>query len=109
MSDNIVRLMVRGFLKNVLVFAERVDATPGDMEKLAVSHMAKLYGPDEAKWGEAEETLGPHMIEIEFLDEPDREQRFIRLGTDTRRMVNPWHVDPRNPEAALKKLLENLQ
>ena len=31
----------------------------------------------------------PCMLEIEFLDEPDINQRFFRIGTDPRAMVVP--------------------
>ena len=36
----------------------------------------------------------PIMIEIEFLDEPDENQRFFRIGTDPRGMRDPLQIHP---------------
>ncbi len=87
------RLMIRGFVNNStilqdgglanqrLVFKERVTIAESDMEKLlpdlAAKHAAAMVA------GEL------HMIEIEFLDEPDPLARFFRMGTDARGMVKP--------------------
>ncbi len=84
MNDDKVRLAIRGFANGVLAFAEYVDCSEDDLQALGETHAKRLVGQ-------------PHMIEIEFLDEPDLTQRFFRFGTDPRGMVRPLKVDLSNP------------
>jgi hypothetical protein len=74
-----MRLAIRGYKKREKVFEEFVDAGQVDLERLALEHALRLVG--EA-----------HMIEIEFLDEPDESQRYFRFGTDPEGMVMPIGV-----------------
>ncbi len=80
------RLTIRGFVGRVLQFEERVDVPDekiDDLESLAEKHaLALLAVPGGHK----------HMIEIEFLDEPDVLQRFFRFGTDPSGMVWPIEI-----------------
>ena len=55
--------------------------------------MDKLLPDLAVKQGKALAQHDLHMIEIEFLDEPNREQAFFRIGTDPRGMVRPVGVD----------------
>jgi hypothetical protein len=59
-------------------FEELIDFVP----QLAARHAATLMVGNK-----------PHTIEFEFLDEPDVTKRFVRFGTDPRRMVAPVAVD----------------
>ena len=45
-----------------------------------------------------------HMVEIEFLDEPDQNERYFRCGTDTARMGLPIGVDAGEIDAAFFEL-----
>ncbi len=94
-----IRLAIRGYqyvddptgmpidtlVKAVLRFEERTEVDPEQiddvMPALAEKH-ARLLASG-----------GLHMIEIEFLDEPDPLQRFFRIGTDPRGMVMPIKVE----------------
>ncbi len=79
-----IRLAIRGFLGRNLVFEERLAVSDEEMETilpaLAEKH-AEAIMRDEV-----------HMIEIEFLDEPDHLRRFFRFGTDPTGMRMPVKV-----------------
>lgn len=77
-----MRIAFRGYVDGALRFEETVAVDDGgfDVEALALKHAADL-GDD-----------GLFMIEIEFLDEPDPLQRFMRFGTDPRGMRVPVAV-----------------
>jgi hypothetical protein len=81
----IIRLAIRGYAADKIQFEDRVVIESDDLDKLlpdlAAKHAAAL----------AEHAL--HMIEIEFLDEPDPLQRFFRIGTDPSGMVMPIGFD----------------
>jgi hypothetical protein len=80
---------IRGFKNRERVFEDtiEVDSEHGlfDLVRtLAISHAQQLAD-------------GPHMIEMEFLDETDPNQRFFRFGTDPTGMVMPIEI-PLPPE-----------
>lgn len=75
---DVIHLAVRAWSDGTLLFDEKVDVTDDqNLELLVERHMKQLV--DHPK----------HMLEIEFLDEPDVNQRFFRFGTDPRGMVIP--------------------
>lgn len=76
-----MRIAIRGFAGDVMKFEDRIDRPIDELEAL-LPELAEKHGK-----ALAESEL--HMIEIEFLDEPDRDQAFFRFGTDPRGMVQP--------------------
>lgn len=80
-----VRLAVRGFIAGAKVLEEfpTFDDDGARIEKLAESNATYLMG---LPGGDR------HMIEIEFLDEPNPLQRFFRIGTDPAGMTAPVAV-----------------
>lgn len=76
-----IRLAIRGFVGDALLFADRVVVDSDKLDEilpaLALKHARAM----------ADHRL--HMIEIEFLDEPDPNQRFFRISSDSSGMVFP--------------------
>jgi hypothetical protein len=85
----ILRVAIRGFAADRIQFEDRVVIDSNDLDKLlpdlAIKHAAAMA------------TFDLHMIEIEFLDEPDPLQRFFRIGTDPSGMVEPFKIDLSRP------------
>ena len=83
-----MRLVIRGWLNGEKKFEEHLDIEEDQIEG--------IIGAAAADHAELLKS-GPHMVEFEFLDEPDPNQRFVRIGTDPRRMVLPIAIDPKEP------------
>lgn len=80
-----MKIAIRGFIGGVQQFDERLDVSESgdELEALAEKHaLALLAKPGGDK----------HMLEVEFLEEPDPLQRFFRFGTDPAGMVAPIGV-----------------
>lgn len=80
-----IRIAIRGFAGKNVVFEDNIEIEEHELEsllpKLAEEHAAKMKNHEL------------HMIEIEFLDEPDPMERFFRFGTDPAGMVLPMGID----------------
>lgn len=86
------RLAIRGFRAGQRMFEELVDADSLDIGELAEQHALQLAFPHSATGTDGNNgTL--HMVEIEFLDEPDPHQRFFRFGTDPSGMICPVAIN----------------
>jgi hypothetical protein len=81
----IMRMVARGYLGDELVFRENITLDEEQLENV-VADMALRHSAAMA----ADEL---DMIEFEFLDEPDPDQRFFRIGTNPDGMVMPIEVD----------------
>jgi len=95
------RIAVRGYAGKKVLFEDRVDGPDEDLENF-VSQMAVSHAHSMAAHTR-------HMIEIEFLDEPNQNERFFRFGTDPAGMVMPvaipLHDDPKANAAEVLSLL----
>jgi hypothetical protein len=76
-----MRVAIRGFAGETRVFEEILDAEPPEFETLARKHWRRMR------------PYPRHLIELEFLDQPDPLERFFRFGTDPSGMVAPVEVD----------------
>jgi hypothetical protein len=79
------RIAIRGFVSGRMTIEEFADVGGDEIDSLlrnlAEKHAKRL----------AEHSL--HMIEIEFLDEPNVNERFFRFGTDPSAMVLPVAIN----------------
>jgi hypothetical protein len=77
-----MRVAIRGFVHGRVLFEDRCEIDVNALEKLlptlAEKHAIAM----------TEHRL--HMIEIEFLDEANENERFFRFGTDPSDMVSSW-------------------
>jgi hypothetical protein len=83
MSDSI-NLMIRGYGNGKLQFADRIvvpEAQLDTLMKTTVERHAKALAKFDLT-----------MIEIEFLDEPNPNERFFRFGSDPAGMVKPMAI-----------------
>lgn len=81
----IIRVAIRGFAQGELQFEDVVELP----DEAAIKHLLPGLAEKHAA-ALADHRL--HMIEIEFLDEPDPQERFFRFGTDPSGMVIPMRV-----------------
>jgi len=80
----IVHLAIRGYLKSTLQWESLVDIDSDKLDELLPS-LAEKHA-EECVAGK----LG--MIEIEFLDEPNENERYFRMGVDPSGMVMPMEI-----------------
>jgi hypothetical protein len=82
-NDERIRIAVRVYVDNVLASHELFERTMKGFDRL-LPELAEKHATLSAQH--------PTMIEIEFLDEPDVERRFYRIGSDPRRMLLPIEI-----------------
>lgn len=82
------RLAIRGFLGKELQFCEWLET---DDEARALARSGE-------KHSQMMEAGSIDMVEIEFLDELDINQRFLRFGLNPEGMVNPLALDLSKPK-----------
>lgn len=81
-----MKVMIRGYVGKTVLFEDPFDMPEADE---ADDELEKLMPALAEKHGRSLADHSLHMIEIEFLDEPDPNQRFFRFGTDPSGMVWP--------------------
>ena len=79
-----IDMLVRVYLNGELHSQDRHSAASPE----ALAGLIDIW----AKTHEGLGNLGPVMVELEFLDEPDQALRYFRFGTDPQRMVLPVAV-----------------
>jgi hypothetical protein len=78
-----MKVAFRGFVGFDLIFQEMIEVNDyTDCMKLAMSHIDRMLVYDR------------FLIELEFVEDAPRPDRFVRFGTDTTRMVEPKPIFP---------------
>jgi hypothetical protein len=78
----LIRLRITGTAGTEKIFDERIDVEETDLDRVipdTAERHTKLMSEHAAAF----------MVQIEFLDEPNPLERFVRFGTDPRGMVFP--------------------
>lgn len=78
-----MRVIIRGWKNGVPDFEDHYDNVP-EKDDVRGQWVLDVAGNHARRLMDS-----PHMIEIEFADEPDPLQRYVRVGTDPSMMVNP--------------------
>lgn len=82
MEPDYMRFIVRGYRAGKLV-AEHEHRSDQMAPETVIEELIAILGEDDS----------PHMIELEFLDEPNPNERFFRFGSDPTLMVRPLEID----------------
>lgn len=81
----IIRLVVRGYLGSELIFRQNLA-----LDSALVDSVIAAMAPKHSAAMAAHEL---DMIEFEFPDDPNPDERFFRIGTNPDGMVMPIEVD----------------
>ena len=81
-----IRLAIRGFVAGQKQFEDLLVLNDDSKLESTIEHLANNHA-------EALTAHALHMIEIEFLDEPNPLARFFRFGSDPRMMRRPMMID----------------
>jgi hypothetical protein len=81
-----MRLAIRGFVAGVAQFEDLLELNDDAELDTRIAMLANDHA-------EALAAKSLHMIEIEFLDEPNPLQRYFRFGSDPQMMRRPVEVD----------------
>jgi hypothetical protein len=79
---DIVKLEVRLYKGKMEMFRQLLEVAESELDQI-IPRLFKEH---------ADLLVEPHMIEIEFLDEPDPYKRFLRFGTDPSGMAVPIEI-----------------